>query len=217
MGLRASGHRAGEFASDPVMRLAWVLFFAASVSGCGRRDQNRIAAVTEASDRPEALLPGDLATRSDSALLVRHDSLIDTDEEAQPDTLGALPPGVTLDLIREGDQIFHNAGGCENCHGTEAQGLPARGKTLTAGVSFIPPNDWNAIDSVINVGIPDAITRSPIAMPPRGQHSDLSAADIRAVASYVWAISTTKGEPWTGGHVAHAHHDSLASARTSIP
>jgi cytochrome c5 len=171
----------------------------------------------DGGDRPEALVPADLATRSDSALLVRHDSRIDTDEEAQPDTLPALPMGVTIDMIREGDQIFHNAGGCKNCHGSEAEGLPARGKTLTAGVSFVPPNDWNAIDSVINVGIPDALTRSPIAMPPRGQHSDLSAAQIRSVAAYVWAISTTKGEPWPGGHTSHAQHDSLASARTSIP
>jgi cytochrome c5 len=199
------------------MRLALLLVLAAAVGACGRRDQNRIAALTEAGDRPDALLPSDLATRSDSAVLARHDSLIDTDEEAQPDTLAALPPGVTLDLIREGDQIFHGAGGCENCHGTEAQRLPARGKTLTAGVSFVPPNDVRAIDSVVSVGIPDALTRSPIAMPPRGQHSDLTAANIRAVAAYVWAISTTKGEPWTGGHISHARHDPRASARTSIP
>jgi mono/diheme cytochrome c family protein len=184
---------------------------------CGRRDQDRVASLTEESDRPERYLPADLAGRSDSAALVRHDSLMDTDEEGQPDTLPPLPPGMSFDMIRAGDQIFRTKGGCFNCHGSEAQGLPARGKTLTAGLSFIPAHDWRAIDSVVSVGIPDAITRSPIAMPPRGQRGDLTAEEIRTVAAYVWAISSVKGEPWPGGHVSHAVHDPRASARTSIP
>ena len=65
--------------------------------------------------------------------------------------------------------------------------------------------------------MPDRQTRSPIAMPPRGQHEDLNAEEIRAIAAYVWAISQTRGEPWPGGHATHAAHDARASARTSIP
>jgi hypothetical protein len=120
-------------------------------------------------------------------------------------------------MIRDGDRLFHSKAGCESCHGTEAQGLPARGKTLTANLVFIPPGDWNAIDSVINVGMPDARSRSPIAMPPRGQHSDLNADEMRTIAAYIWAISQTRGEPWSGGHTLHHPHDWRASARTSIP
>jgi cytochrome c5 len=187
------------------------------IAACGQRDQSRVATLNASADRPESYLPSDLAGRSDSALLVRHDSLMDTDEDAQPDTLPSLPPGMTLDMVRDGDRLFRNKGGCVNCHGSEAQGLPARGKTLTAGLAFVPAHDWRAVDSVVSVGIPDAYTRSPIAMPPRGEHSDLSAREIREVSAYVWAISSVKGEPWTGGHLSHAPHDPRASARTSIP
>jgi mono/diheme cytochrome c family protein len=124
---------------------------------------------------------------------------------------------MTTDMIRDGDRLFHGKGGCVNCHGSEAQGLAARGKTLTANLVFIPVGDWNANDSVIAVGMPDGRTRSPIAMPARGQHSDLDAREMRATAAYIWAISQARGEPWTGGHELHQSHDWRASARTSIP
>lgn len=182
-----------------------------------RENPDRVQQVTREADAPERFLPADLAARPDSAQLVVGATGFDTDEDAQPDTLPTLPAGMTLDLLREGDRAFHGAGGCVNCHGSEAQGLAARGKTLTAGVAFVPPGDWNALDSLISVGMPDRQTRSPIAMPPRGQHEDLNADEIRAIAAYVWAISQTRGEPWPGGHASHAPHDPRASARTSIP
>ena len=51
--------------------------------------------------------------------------------------------------------------------------------------------------------MPDAISRSPIAMPARGARGDLTPDEIRHVAAYVWAISQARGEPWTGGHASH--------------
>jgi hypothetical protein len=182
-----------------------------------KTNPDRADEVSRGPDAPERYLPGDLASRPDSAKLTLSRHVFDTDEEAQPDTLPPLADGMTLDMIRDGDRLFHGKGGCVNCHGSEAQGLAARGKTLTAGVSFVPPGDWNALDSLISVGMPDRQTRSPIAMPPRGQHEDLDAGEIRTIAAYVWAISQTRGEPWPGGHVLHAPHDWRASARTSIP
>ena len=126
----------------------------------------------------------------------------DTDEDAQPRTLSKLPAGMTLDLIRQGDSIFHGKGGCVTCHGVDATGMPASGSALTTGVNFIPA-EWKAIDSLITAGVPEAITRSPVAMPPRGAQSNLSEAELRAVAAYVWAISKTRDEPWPGGHRTH--------------
>ena len=41
-------------------------------------------------------------------------------------------------------------------------------------------------------GIPDALTRSPIAMPARGARGDLTAEQVQRVAAYVWAISHRK-------------------------
>lgn len=166
---------------------------------------------------PEKYLPADIDSRPDSAKLVSASRAFDTDEEAQPDTLPTLAPGMSLDQIRLGDALFHGRGGCMNCHGSEAQGLPARGKALTTGLAFVPAGDWNALDSTIAVGMPDRQTRSPIAMPARGQHGDLDAGEMRALAAYVWAVSQARGEPWAGGHRAHAPHDWRASARTSIP
>lgn len=40
-------------------------------------------------------------------------------------------------------------------------------------------------------------------MPPRGGRSDLTDAQVKLVAAYVWAISQARGEPWAGGHQSH--------------
>ncbi len=127
---------------------------------------------------------------------------VETNDEMQPDKLPALPPSMTIPDIVTGDRIFHGKGGCFACHGTEGEGLPAAGDAITVGFNYIP-SEWPAIDSLVTAGIPDALTRSPIAMPPRGAKSDLSPEEIRRVAAYVWAINKVRGEPWPGGHSDH--------------
>ena len=172
---------------------------------------------TRSQDAPERLIPGDLATREDTGQLVLPGRYFDLDEDGQKPMLPPLAPGMTLGQIVEGDSLFHGKGGCEDCHGSEGQGLPARGKTLTSAIHFVPVGDWSALDSLILVGMAEGRTRSPVAMPARGLHGDLKASEARAIAAYIWAISQVKGEPWTGGHKLHARHDWRASARTSIP
>ncbi len=143
--------------------------------------------------------------------LQKNGGKIDTNEDLQPTVLPPLPAGMTLDMIREGDQLFHGKAGCFVCHGIEGQGMPAAGDAITNSLSYVQ-HDWRQIDSLITAGLPDAYTRSPIAMPPRGARSDLTDPEIRRIAAYVWAISGVKGEPWPGGH---ATHDSLTSAAAS--
>ena len=133
---------------------------------------------------------------------------IETNEDLQPTVLPPLPAGMTLDMIRQGDDIFHGKGGCFVCHGSEGQGMPAAGDAITNSLSYVQ-HDWRQIDSLIVTGLPDAYTRSPIAMPPRGARSNLTPSESMRVAAYVWAISGVKGEPWPGGHTSH---DSLSSA-----
>ena len=144
----------------------------------------------------------------------------DTDEEAQADTLPTLPRGMrTADLVA-GDAIFHGKGGCYQCHGMEATGLPKRGSSLTAGLIYVPTDSgpgWAGVDSLILNGVPEAITRSQVAMPMRGLESDLTADETRLVAAYVWAIAQTKGEPWPGGHVRHATGSLVMDPRTTGP
>lgn len=125
-----------------------------------------------------------------------------SNEEGQPARLGTLPAGVTIQMIQQGDAVFHGAGGCVTCHGADALGMPDAGSALTTGVHFIPP-EFPAIDSLVTAGIAESVTRSSIAMPPRGASSNLTADQIKQVAAYVWAIATTRGEPWPGGHKTH--------------
>lgn len=127
-----------------------------------------------------------------------------TNEELQPAQLPPLPPGMTTDVLVDGDRIFHSTGGCFACHGAEGEGLPAAGAAITTGLAYVP-TDVKAIAALIAQGLPDADTRSPIAMPPRGAKGNLTPVEIEHVASYVWAISQTRGEPWPGGHASHFH------------
>ncbi len=126
-----------------------------------------------------------------------------TNEEGQPPKLPPLSPGVTLDMIRAGDAIYHGKGGCYTCHGPDATGMPDKGMALTDGVSW-EPDTWAAIDSTITNGISEPLTRVTIAMPARGLSGNLTPQEVGQVAAYVWAISTTRGEPWPGGHATHA-------------
>jgi mono/diheme cytochrome c family protein len=126
----------------------------------------------------------------------------DLNEDGQPTKLPALPEGVTLDMIRQGDALYRGKGGCNTCHGPDGGGMPASGSGITAGLNFIPPV-VSAIDSLIKVGIPEPTTRTPVAMPPRGAASNLTDQETRQLAAYVWAISQVRGEPWPGGHQSH--------------
>lgn len=120
----------------------------------------------------------------------------------QAKRLPALPNGMTVDMIRQGDSVFHYAGACVTCHGPNAMGMPDKGSSLSLGLHFVPV-EWGAIDSLVTAGLPEAMTRTSIAMPPRGAGSNLSPDQIKQVAAYVWAIAQVYGEPWPGGHKSH--------------
>lgn len=128
---------------------------------------------------------------------------VKTHDDLQRPTLPPLPSGMTISDIVRGDSIYHGKGTCFACHGLEGEGRPAAGDALTVSLNWAQ-YQWTSIDSLIDAGIPQTITRSPIAMPPRGGRSDLTDAEVRSVAAYVWAISQTRGEPWPGGHASHA-------------
>jgi mono/diheme cytochrome c family protein len=133
----------------------------------------------------------------------------------QPRTLPALPAGVTLVMIRQGDSVFHGKGGCVTCHGADAMGMPNSGSALSLGLNFIP-DEPKAIDSLVTAGIPEALTRASIAMPPRGAAQNLTPDEIRQVAAYVWAISHVRDEPWPGGHRTHGQADSTGNAHGQV-
>ncbi len=148
------------------------------------------------------LLAAPLAAQQTGDTRMTRGATLDTHEDGQPAKLPSLPSGMTLAMIVQGDSLFRGKGGCQTCHGQEANGMPNAGSSLTGGLLFVPPQ-WTAIDSLIEAGIPEPVTRTSIAMPPRGAKSDLTPQDSRLIAAYVWAISQTKGEPWRGGHKTH--------------
>jgi mono/diheme cytochrome c family protein len=202
------------------MMRSLLLVAALSLAACAQEKSDinpkRATEVDRYDRAPEQLIPHDLDSRSDAKLLAGN-GRFDTDEDTQPDSLPKLPPELTIDMIREGDRLFHGKGGCVNCHGSEATGLAGRGSSLTVDLHLLPKDDWKGIDSLIVIGVKDPETRSPIVMPPRGQHEDLLPDETRELAAYVWAIAHARGEPWPGGHAQHAPHDPNASARTLIP
>lgn len=160
-----------------------------------------LPAVLAAQGRTRAPVPRAASAAERDSLGVR---LSQTNEDGQPTKMPALPQGVTLDLVRMGDNVFHGKGHCFACHGADGEGLPNAGSALTLSLNFIPI-ELAAIDSVITFGIPESVTRSAIAMPPRGGKSDLSTDETRAVAAYVWVISQVRDEPWPGGHRTHVN------------
>jgi cytochrome c len=133
----------------------------------------------------------------------RSESTPDLNEDGQRRRLPALPRGMTLTMIQQGDDLYRGKAGCIACHGPDGGGMPASGSGITAGLNFVP-SEWGPIDSLIRTGIPEPVTRSPIAMPPRGAQSNLTDDESRRVAAYVWAISQVQDEPWAGGHRTHA-------------
>lgn len=101
------------------------------------------------------------------------------------------PAGVTPAAIAEGDSIFHSKGNCYACHGTNAQG--AVGPNLTDAEWIHSDGSYDAIVKQVMTGVPQAESKSGIAMPPRGG-STISDDEVKAVAAYVYSLSHKKPE-----------------------
>jgi cytochrome c5 len=151
-----------------------------------------------------------LAAQQEGDARMTRGAAADTHEDGQPAKLPRLPSGMTIAMIVQGDSLFRSKGGCQTCHGREANGMPDMGSGITSGLLFIPP-EWGAIDSLIQAGISEPVTRTTIAMPARGAASNLTPEESRLIAAYVWAISHTKGEPWQGGHKSHGQQGQQAA------
>ena len=97
------------------------------------------------------------------------------------------PAGVTDSSIAWGKELFHGAANCAACHGRDAAGT-AHGPALNGALWLHGPGTYEWLVEQISLGIPahETWTRKP--MPARGW-SKMPAADVRAVAAYVWSIT----------------------------
>ncbi|XYD06927.1 c-type cytochrome [Methylobacterium sp. NMS12] len=105
-------------------------------------------------------------------------------------TVAALPvpKGATREQVALGERIFHGevAGAtCGGCHGSDGKGSPV-GADLTGGHWLWSDGSLAGIERTIANGVPEPKEHQN-AMPPMGG-VDLSQANLKAVAAYVWAL-----------------------------
>lgn len=101
-------------------------------------------------------------------------------------SLDSLPPGVTMEMVEQGRTIFHGAGLCADCHGSDAAG--EIGPDLTDGEWLQEKGSYLSILEVILDGVPEARSSTGTAMPPRGDR-DIEDIEVQSVAAYVWTMS----------------------------
>lgn len=99
------------------------------------------------------------------------------------------PPGATREEVALGTRIFRGeAGGgtCAGCHGSNAEGSPV-GPNLRSGKFLWGDGSLPSITKTITEGVANPKQYRGV-MPPKGG-AQLSPAEIKAVAAYVWAVS----------------------------
>jgi mono/diheme cytochrome c family protein len=93
---------------------------------------------------------------------------------------------VSPELIAQGDKIFHGAGNCYACHGSNAEGLV--GPNLTDAEWIHSKGTLEDIQAQVIHGVTKEESKSGIPMPPKGG-STISDDDVKAVAAYVYSLS----------------------------
>jgi len=104
----------------------------------------------------------------------------------------SVPPGASPDQVALGERIFEgqvDGGTCAGCHGTDGKGT-AMGSDLTSGKWLWGNGSVQAITRTIAHGVSKPKAHTGV-MPPMGG-TQLSQADLTAVADYVWAIGHQK-------------------------
>lgn len=100
----------------------------------------------------------------------------------------SLPSGATPDMVAEGKKVFAGAGLCSACHGPAARGTPGLGPNLTDAEWLHSDGSFEALVAMITTGVPSSKSKSGVAMPAKGG-ANLTDAQVRAVAAYVWTLS----------------------------
>lgn len=105
--------------------------------------------------------------------------------QAKPE---ALPPGVTAQMVKEGETLFKGAGLCSVCHGQDGKGIPNLGANLADTEWVHSKGSYDDIVKQIVAGVTADKSKTGIVMPPKGGTS-ITDAQVKAVAAYVWSLS----------------------------
>jgi mono/diheme cytochrome c family protein len=110
----------------------------------------------------------------------------------------ALPPGVTAQMVAEGDSIFNKTTPqitpCARCHGPRGVGAQ-NGPSLVAGPWLHSTGAYDEIVATITNGVPRAQVKDPshqLGMNARGGPMRLTDPQIRSIAAYIYSISRAK-------------------------
>lgn len=105
---------------------------------------------------------------------------------AAPAASQAPSAPVTPALIARGDTIFHGPGLCFACHGADAKGVV--GPSLADSTWLHTTGTYSDLIRQITAGVTPAQSKGGQIMPPMGG-GDITEADVKAVAAYVWSLS----------------------------
>lgn len=101
---------------------------------------------------------------------------------------GALPPGVTAQMVKEGETLYKGAGLCSACHGQDGKGIPNLGANLADAEWVHSKGSYDEIVKQIVAGVTADKSKTGVVMPPRGG-TNITDAQIKAIAAYVWSLS----------------------------
>jgi mono/diheme cytochrome c family protein len=105
---------------------------------------------------------------------------------AAPQAAVELPPGVTQEMVAEGQQLYGSSGNCFTCHGQGGTGTPLAPALNEASWIHID-GSFEAIAQIIAEGVPTP-EQFPAPMPARGG-APLTDEQVRLITAYVYSIS----------------------------
>lgn len=97
-----------------------------------------------------------------------------------------LPEGVTVDMVREGRELFVGGGICFTCHTVEGTGGPLA-PDLTDDAWLNVDGEYASIVELVKTGVPQPLEH-PGAMLPRAG-LPLTDEQVEAVAAYAYMLS----------------------------
>jgi mono/diheme cytochrome c family protein len=104
---------------------------------------------------------------------------------AEPAKPMVLAPGVTAQMVTDGDKLFHGTT-CIGCHGADMAGTPMA-PSLKDKEWLNLDGSYDEIVKTIMTGVPKPKAH-PAPMPPKGA-STLTDEEVKKVAAYIYSMS----------------------------
>jgi len=99
-----------------------------------------------------------------------------------------LPEGVSIEMIERGKVVYAGPGICSSCHGPAGKGIPSLGADLTDSEWLHSDGSYAGITKTVMEGVTAQASSSGVPMPAKAG-TNISDADVKAVAAYVWTLS----------------------------